>query len=134
MVEHLPSAPVVMPGLGIESHTGLPAWSLLIPLPASASLCVSLTNKQVKLNNKQRFLKFSLLLPLLRVTVTCLCSFSKINTSLKKILKKILSHFSLRFYSFIHKRYTQRERQRHRHHARSPMWDLIPGLQDHALG
>ena len=25
-------------------------------------------------------------------------------------------------------------RGRSRLHARSPMWDLIPGLQDHALG
>ena len=25
-------------------------------------------------------------------------------------------------------------RERNRLHARSPMWDSIPGLQDHALG
>ena len=28
-------------GPGIESHVGLPAWSLLLPLPVSLSVCVS---------------------------------------------------------------------------------------------
>ena len=41
---------------------------------------------------------------------------------------------------FIHERERERERgrdtgrERSRLHARSPMWDSIPGLQDHALG
>ena len=45
-----------------------------------------------------------------------------------------------RFYSFIYDRERERERERGRGtgrirlHARSRMWDLIPGLQDHALG
>ena len=32
---------------GIESHVGLPAWSLLLPLPVSLplSLCVTIINK-----------------------------------------------------------------------------------------
>ena len=52
--------------------------------------------------------------------------------------------FFLRFYLFIHERHTERERERERGrdtgrgisrlHARSPMWDLILGLQDHTLG
>ena len=48
--------------------------------------------------------------------------------------------FFLRFYLFIHKRYTEIQRGRNtgrgrsRLHAESPMWDSIPGLQDHALG
>ena len=52
--------------------------------------------------------------------------------------------FFLRFYLFIHERHTERERQRERERLRyrqrekqvprSPMWDLIPGLQDCALG
>ena len=48
-----------------------------------------------------------------------------------------------KIYLFIHERHTQRERERERErgrdlgrgrsrfHAGSPMWDLIPGLQDH---
>ena len=36
----------------------------------------------------------------------------------------------VRFYLFIHVRY----RERNRLHAGSPMWDLILGLQDQALG
>ena len=37
-VEHLPSAQGVTPGPGIESHIGLPAGSLLLPLPVSLPL------------------------------------------------------------------------------------------------
>ena len=33
-------------GPGIESHIGLPAWSLLLPLPVSLPLSVSLMNKK----------------------------------------------------------------------------------------
>ena len=52
------------------------------------------------------------------------------------------SLFFLRFYLFIHERHRERERERGRNtgrgrdrlHAGSPMWDLILGLQDHALG
>ena len=44
----------------------------------------------------------------------------------------------LRFYLFIHERHTQRGRDISRGRSRlpegSPMWDSIPGLQDHALG
>ena len=42
-VEPLPVAQSVIPGFGIESHIGLPAWSLLLPLPVSLllSLCLS---------------------------------------------------------------------------------------------
>ena len=53
-----------------------------------------------------------------------------------------LVFFFRRLYLFIHEKHTHRERereaQRHRGrsrlHAGSPMWDSIPGLQDHALG
>ena len=38
VVEHLPLAQGVFPGLGIESHVGLPARSLLLPLPMSLPL------------------------------------------------------------------------------------------------
>ena len=41
VVEHLTLAQGVIPGPGIESHIGLPTGSLLLPLPASVSLCVS---------------------------------------------------------------------------------------------
>ena len=46
-VEHLPSAHVMIPGPGMESHTGLPAGSLLLPLPVllPLSLCLSWINK-----------------------------------------------------------------------------------------
>ena len=48
-VEHLPLAQgVILGGLGMESHVGLPAWSLLLSLPMfllmSLPLCVSLIN------------------------------------------------------------------------------------------
>ena len=49
-------------------------------------------------------------------------------------------NFFLRFYLFIHEGHREKERQRDtgrgrsRLHAGSPMWDSIPGLQDHALG
>ena len=39
-----------------------------------------------------------------------------------------------KFYLFIHERHRERERDRSRLHAGSPMRDLIPGLQDYALG
>ena len=49
VVERLPSAQAVVPGPGIESRIRLPAWSLLLPLlvslPVSLSLSVSLVNK-----------------------------------------------------------------------------------------
>ena len=41
VVKCLPSAQVVIPGLGIESHIGLPVRSLLLPLPMCLYLCVS---------------------------------------------------------------------------------------------
>ena len=41
-VEHLPLAQGVTPGPGIESHVRLPAWSLLLPLPVSLPLFLSL--------------------------------------------------------------------------------------------
>ena len=41
VVEHLPLAQGVIPGLGIESHTGLPVRSLLLLLCLCLSLCVS---------------------------------------------------------------------------------------------
>ena len=51
-----------------------------------------------------------------------------------------LRFFFLRFHLFIHERYRERDaethtgRGRNKPHAGSPTWDLIPGLQDHALG
>ena len=45
VLECLPLARVVIPGPGIESGTRLPTESLLLPLPVSASLCVSLMNE-----------------------------------------------------------------------------------------
>ena len=44
-VEHLPSAQGVILGSGIKSHIGLPVRSLLLPLPMSLPLSVSLMNK-----------------------------------------------------------------------------------------
>ena len=44
-VEDLPLAQGLIPGFGIESHIGLPVRSLLLPLPMSLPLCVSLVNK-----------------------------------------------------------------------------------------
>ena len=44
-VERLPSAQGIIPDPGNESHIGLPAWSLLLLLPVSLSLSVSLMNK-----------------------------------------------------------------------------------------
>ena len=45
---------------------------------------------------------------------------------------------ALRLYLFIHERHTERGRdtgrRRSRLHAESLTWDLIPGLQDQALG
>ena len=46
VVEHLTSSQGLIPGSRIESHVGLPAWSLLLPLPVSLPLSVSLMNKQ----------------------------------------------------------------------------------------
>ena len=45
VVEHLPLAQVMTPGSRIESRIGLPAGSLLLPLPGSLPLSVSLMNK-----------------------------------------------------------------------------------------
>ena len=44
-VEHLPWAQAVMPRSGMESRIGLPAGGLLLPLPASLPLSVSLMSK-----------------------------------------------------------------------------------------
>ena len=41
VAERLPSAQGMIWGPGIEFHLGLPAWSLLLPLPVSLPLCVS---------------------------------------------------------------------------------------------
>ena len=56
LIEHLPLAQGVIPSPGIESHLGFPAGSLLLPLPVSAFLSVSLMNKINKIlkqTNKQ---------------------------------------------------------------------------------
>ena len=46
VVECLPLAQVMIPGvLGSRLCIGLPAWSLLLPLPKSLPLSVSLMNK-----------------------------------------------------------------------------------------
>ena len=45
VVEHLPSAQVMILGPRIESHIRLPAWSLLLPLPVTLPLSLSLMNK-----------------------------------------------------------------------------------------
>ena len=47
-VEHLSSAQDMIPGSWIESHIGLPAGSLLLPLPMSLHLWASLMNKSIK--------------------------------------------------------------------------------------
>ena len=44
-VERLPWAQGMIWSLWIESHIGLPAWSLLLPLPVSLPLSGSLMNK-----------------------------------------------------------------------------------------
>ena len=44
VVEHLPSAQGEILGLGIKSHIGLAAGSLLLPLPVSLPLSVCLMN------------------------------------------------------------------------------------------
>ena len=46
VVECLPLAQGMIPSPGIESHIGLPTGSLLLPLPMSASLHVSLMSKK----------------------------------------------------------------------------------------
>ena len=46
-VEHLPSGP------GIESHIGLPAWSVLLPLPVSLPLSHEKINRILKNKNKK---------------------------------------------------------------------------------
>ena len=51
VVEHLPSAQGMIPVSQIESHIGLPAWSLLLPLPVCVSACLSLSYS-VSLMNK----------------------------------------------------------------------------------
>ena len=45
VVERLPLTQVVIPGSWDQVHMGLSARSLLLPLPVSASLCVSLMNE-----------------------------------------------------------------------------------------
>ena len=45
VVERLPSAQGVILGARIEPHITLPAWTLLLPLPVSLPLSVSLMNK-----------------------------------------------------------------------------------------
>ena len=45
VVEHLPSAQVVTPGSWDRVHIGLPAWSLLLPLPMSLPLSLCLMHK-----------------------------------------------------------------------------------------
>ena len=48
-VEHLPLAHGVNPVQGLSpSHIGLPAWSLLLPLPVPLPCSVSLLSKQIK--------------------------------------------------------------------------------------
>ena len=42
VVECLPSAQGMILGPGIESHIGLPVWSLLLSLPVSLRLSLSL--------------------------------------------------------------------------------------------
>ena len=44
-VKRMPSAQGVIPGPGIKSNTGLPTGTLLLPLPVSLPLTVSLMNK-----------------------------------------------------------------------------------------
>ena len=57
-----------------------------------------------------------------------------------KAVKIIIYVFFFFNILFIYDRYRERERQRHRQREKqapctgSPMWDSIPGLQDHALG
>ena len=48
VVECLSLAQGVIQGPGIESHIGLPTGSLLLLLPISLPLSVSLMNKQIK--------------------------------------------------------------------------------------
>ena len=56
MVEHLPWAQGVIPGSWDPVCIGLPAWSLLLPLPVSLPLCVcvSLMNKYIKSLRKNK--------------------------------------------------------------------------------
>ena len=48
VVEHLPLAQGMIPGSGIESHIRLLVGSLLLPLPVSLSISLSLMNKLKK--------------------------------------------------------------------------------------
>ena len=45
VVEHLPLAQGVIPGLGIKSYIGLPTGSLLFPLPMSLRLSLSVSHE-----------------------------------------------------------------------------------------
>ena len=56
-------------------------------------------------------------------------------TSFKKILFNIYVLFIFKDFIYLFMRYTEREAEGEAgSHAGSPMWDSIPGLQDHALG
>ena len=44
-VERLPAVQGMFPGCGIESHIGLSAGGLLLPLPVSVCLSLSIMNK-----------------------------------------------------------------------------------------
>uniref|UniRef100_A0A8C0MV96 Serine/threonine-protein kinase OSR1 n=1 Tax=Canis lupus familiaris TaxID=9615 RepID=A0A8C0MV96_CANLF len=59
------------------------------------------------------------------------------SVTFKLVLFFFFFFFFLRFYLFIHERHRERGRdigrERSRIHAGSPMWNSIPGLQDHAL-
>ena len=54
VVEHLPLAQVVIPGSWDRVPHGLPTGSLLLHLPVSLSLSVSLMNKSIKIKNKKQ--------------------------------------------------------------------------------
>ena len=56
VVERLLSTQVVIQGPGIESHVRFPAWSLLLPLPVSLPLSLSLMNKKIKSLKKGKLL------------------------------------------------------------------------------
>ena len=49
-------------------------------------------------------------------------------------MKLVLDTLFLKDFIYLFMRERERGRGRSRLHAGSPMWDSIPGLQDHALG
>ena len=53
VVEYLPSAQGVIPGLGIKSHIGLSVRSLLLPLLMFLPLSVSRMNKYIRILKKK---------------------------------------------------------------------------------